>query len=142
MKQNTLHLDVVSAEKQIFFGFVETFQVSGSEGELGIYAGHVPLLTPIKPGVLRILDVEGNEQLIYISGGFLEVQPEVATILADTAVRGEELDALKAEEAKRNAEKQLLNSHGDADFAKIASELAQAVAQLKVIRMTRNKDIR
>ena len=115
MAVTAFHLDVVSAEKQIFYGFVENIQVSGSEGELGIFAGHVPLLTTIDPGMLRIVDVDGQEQLIYVSGGFLEVQPESATILADTAIRGEELDAAKAQEAKTNAENQMQNPQADLD---------------------------
>lgn len=104
----TFHLDVVSAEKKIFSGRVETFQVTGSEGELGIFHGHTPLLTAIKPGMVRIVKLHGEEEFIYVSGGIVEVQPGTATVLADTAIRGEELDAAKAEEAKRRDRKSVV----------------------------------
>ena len=134
----TFHLDVVSAEKN-FSGRVETFQVTGSEGELGIYHGHTPLLTAIKPGMVRIVKQHGHEEIIYVSGGMIEVQPGTATVLADTAIRGEELDAAKAEEAKRRAEESIQNQHGDMDFAQAASELAKAIAQLRVIELTKKR---
>lgn len=133
----TFHLDVVSAEKKIFSGYVETFQVTGSEGELGIYHGHAPLLTAIKPGMVRIVKEHGQEEIIYVSGGIVEIQPRTSTVLADTAIRGEELDAAKAEEAKRRAEDDMKSSHGDMDFAQAASELAKAMAQLRVIELTK-----
>ncbi len=135
----TFHLDVVSAEKKIFSGRVETFQVTGSEGELGIYHGHTPLLTAIKPGMVRIVKQHGDEEIIYVSGGIVEIQPGTSTVLADTAIRGEELDAAKAEEAKRRAEDQIQNQQGGLDFAKAASELAKAIAQLKVIELTQKR---
>jgi F-type H+-transporting ATPase subunit epsilon len=139
MAEITFHLDVVSAEKQIFSGRVETFQVTGSEGELGIYHGHAPLLTAIKPGMVRIVKQHGHEEIIYVSGGIVEVQPGTSTVLADTAIRGEDLDAAKAEEAKRKAEEHIQNQHGDMDFAQAASELAKAIAQLRVIEMTKHR---
>ncbi len=135
----TFHLDVVSAEKQIFSGRVETFQVTGSEGELGIFHGHAPLLTAIQPGMLRIVKQHGHEEFIYISGGMVEVQPGTATVLADTAIRGEDLDTTKAQEAKRRAEENIHNQHGDMDFAQAASELAKAIAQLRVIELTKKR---
>ena len=135
----TFHLDVVSAEKRIFSGRVETFQVTGSEGELGIFHGHTPLLTAIKPGMVRIVKQHGHEEIVYISGGMVEVQPGSATVLADTAIRAEELDAAKAEEAKRRAEEKIQNQHGDMDFAQAASELAKAIAQLRVIELTKQR---
>ena len=88
----TYHLDVVSAEQQMFSGLVEKIQVTGSEGELGIYPGHAPLLTAIKPGMIRIVKQHGHEEFIYLSGGILEVQPGNVTVLADTAIRGQDLD--------------------------------------------------
>lgn len=91
----TFHLDVVSAEKKLFSGLVETFQVTGSEGELGIFHGHTPLLTAIKPGMVRIVKLHGHEEYIYVSGGIVEVQPGTATVLADTAIRGEDLTQLR-----------------------------------------------
>ncbi|MGO2509500.1 MAG: F0F1 ATP synthase subunit epsilon [Vibrio hibernica] len=133
----TFHLDIVSAEKNLFSGTVESFMVTGSEGELGIYPGHTPLLSAIKPGMVRLVKQHGHEEIIYVSGGMLEVQPGTATVLADTAIRGEDLDTAKAEEAKRKAEEHIQNQHNDIDFAQAASELAKAMAQLRVIELTR-----
>lgn len=133
----TFHLDIVSAEKNLFSGTVESFMVTGSEGELGIYPGHTPLLSTIKPGMVRLVKQHGHEEIIYVSGGMLEVQPGTATVLADTAIRGEDLDTAKAEEAKRKAEEHIQNQHNDIDFAQAASELAKAMAQLRVIELTR-----
>ncbi|CAM2965547.1 F0F1 ATP synthase subunit epsilon [Vibrio rarus] len=135
----TFHLDVVSAEKKLFSGRVETFQVSGSEGELGIFHGHTPLLTAITPGMVRIVKQHGQEEFIYVSGGMVEVQPGNATVLADTAIRGEDIDASKAEQAKRKAEECIHNQHGDMDFAQAASELAKAMAQVRVAELTRKR---
>ncbi|CAH0532202.1 ATP synthase epsilon chain [Vibrio stylophorae] len=131
------HLDVVSAEKMLFSGMVQSIQVTGSEGELGIYGNHTPLLTAIKPGMVRIVKLHGEEEIIYLSGGVLEVQPSMVTILSDTAIRGEDLDSAKAEEAKRQAEEKILNKHDDIDFTQAASDLAKAIAQLKVIELTK-----
>ncbi|MEI8633613.1 F0F1 ATP synthase subunit epsilon [Vibrio sp. PP-XX7] len=133
------HLDVVSAEKKIFSGMVETFQVTGSEGELGICHGHAPLLTAIKPGMVRIVKQHGHEEIVYVSGGIVEVQASTSTVLADTAIRGEDLDAAKAEEARRRAEENIKNQHGDMDFAQAASELAKALAQLRVIELVKQR---
>lgn len=133
----TFHLDVVSAEKQLFSGRAESIQVTGSEGELGVFPGHTPLLTSITPGMIRITKQHGDIDVIYISGGMLEVQPSVVTVLADTAIRGVDLDQAKAEEAKRRAEDRIFNKHGDMDYAQAASDLAKAIAQLRVIELTR-----
>ncbi|MGF1759701.1 F0F1 ATP synthase subunit epsilon [Photobacterium sagamiensis] len=133
----TFHLDVVSAEKKLFSGRAESIQVTGSEGELGIFAGHAPLLTAITPGMVRITKQNGEEEVIYLSGGMLEVQPSAATVLADTAIRGEDLDAAKAAEAKRQAEEHIQNQHDDINFAQAASDLAKAIAQLRVIELTK-----
>ncbi|MBD1576393.1 MULTISPECIES: F0F1 ATP synthase subunit epsilon [Vibrio] len=135
----TFHLDIVSAEKKLFSGTVESFMVTGGEGELGIYPGHTPLLSAIKPGMVRLVKQHGHEEIIYVSGGMLEVQPGTATVLADTAIRGEDLDAAKAEEAKRKAEEHIQNQHNDIDFAQAAGELAKAMAQLRVIELTRKR---
>ena len=131
----TFHLDVVSAEQQMFSGTVQSIQVSGSEGELGIRPNHAPLLTAIKPGMVRIVKEHGEEEIIYISGGVLEVQPGATTVLADTAIRGEELDEARALEAKRKAEEHMNGSHGDVDFALASAELAKAIAKLRVIEL-------
>ncbi len=139
MAEMTFHLDVVSAEKKLFSGLVKTFQVTGTEGELGIYHGHTPLLTAIKPGMVRIVKQDGQDEILYVSGGIVEVQPNTSTVLADTAIRGEDLDAAKAEEAKRRAEEKIQNQSGDMDFAQAASELAKAIAQLRVIELTKQR---
>ena len=136
-KLMTTHLDVVSAEKSIFSGRVSHLQVSGQEGELGIMPGHTPLLTPIKPGMVQLVKQHGGEEVIYISGGFLEVQPGGVTVLADTAIRGEDLDQAKAIEAQRAAQEQISNPSKDIDYALVTAQLAQAVAQLRAIKLTR-----
>ncbi len=137
MAAMTFHLDVVSAEKQLFSGRAESIQVSGAEGELGIFPSHTPLLTSIIPGMIRITKQHGEEEVIYLSGGMLEVQPSTVTVLADTAIRALDLDQAKAEEAKRRAEDRIFNKHGDMDYAQAASDLAKAIAQLRVIELTR-----
>ncbi len=138
MAAMTVHLDVVSAESKIFSGRIETMQVTGEEGELGIYPGHAPLLTAIKPGMLRIVEQHGKEELLYVAGGVLEVQPGNVTVLADVAVRGDELDEQAAEEARRSAEEKIANaSSATFDYAEAAVELSRAIAQLKVIRSLR-----
>ncbi|WP_029685133.1 F0F1 ATP synthase subunit epsilon [Tatumella saanichensis] len=131
------HLDVVSAEQQMFTGNVQHVQVSGSEGELGIFPGHAPLLTAIKPGMVRIVKENNSEEYIYLSGGILEVQPTAVTVMADTAIRGEDLDEARALEAKRKAEDHMNKSHGDVDYAQASAELAKAIAKLRVIELTR-----
>ena len=138
-KVMTTHLDVVSAEESLFSGRVSYLLVSGQEGDLGIMPGHTPLLTPIKPGMVKMVKQHGGEEVIYVSGGFLEVQPSGVTVLADTAIRGEDLDQAKAEEAKRAAEEQISNPNQDMDYARVAAKLAQAIAQLRVIELTRRK---
>ncbi|ARU95850.1 F0F1 ATP synthase subunit epsilon [Tatumella citrea] len=130
-------LDVVSAEQQMFAGNVQHIQVSGSEGELGIFHGHAPLLTAIKPGMVRIVKENNSEEFIYLSGGILEVQPTNVTVMADTAIRGEDLDEARALEAKRKAEDHMSKSHGDVDYAQASAELAKAIAKLRVIELTR-----
>lgn len=126
----TYHLDVVSAEQQMFSGLVEKIQVTGSEGELGIFPGHAPLLTAIKPGMIRIVKQFGHEEFIYLSGGILEVQPGNVTVLADTAIRGQDLDEARALEAKRKAEEHIKSSHGDVDYAQASAELALSLIHI------------
>lgn len=137
MAAKTVHLDVVSAEDSLFTGAVETVQVTGSEGELGIYPGHAPLITKIKPGMVRVVKQGGEEEIIYVAGGVLEVQPHNVTVLADTAVRGEELDEQQALEAKKRAEAAIADSSSDLSYAEAAAELARALAQLQIIRKIR-----
>ena len=136
-KAMTTHLDVVSAEMSLFSGRVSHLSVSGQEGELGIMPGHTPLLTAIKPGMVQLVKQGGGEEVIYISGGFLEVQPGGVTVLADTAIRGQDLDQAKAEKAERAAKEQLSNPAKDIDYALVTAQLAQAVAQLRAIKLTR-----
>ncbi|NMP17820.1 F0F1 ATP synthase subunit epsilon [Thalassotalea sp. Y01] len=130
----TTHLDVVSAEESLFSGRIESLQISGSEGELGIMPGHAPLLTALKPGMARIVKQHGTEEVIYLSGGMLEVQPGSVTVLADVAMRGGDLDEQAALEAKRRAEEHIASASADVDYAEVAAELARAVAQLRVIQ--------
>ena len=137
MAAMTVHLDAVSAEKEIFSGLVETLQVTGSEGELGIHPGHAPLITAIKPGMVRLVKQYGEEEMIYVAGGVLEVQPGIVTVLADTAVRAEDLDEQSAEEAKRRAEEHIANPGADFNYAEAAQELAEAIAQLRLIQKLR-----
>ncbi|MCF6441956.1 F0F1 ATP synthase subunit epsilon [Pseudoalteromonas luteoviolacea] len=134
----TVHLDVVSAEQNLFSGAVATIQVTGSEGELGIHPGHAPLLTGLKPGMVRLVKEDGAEEYIYVAGGTLEVQPKTVTVLADVAIRGEELDEQAAEEAKREAEAQLASgTASELDYQRAAMQLEEALAQLRLLRQLR-----
>ncbi|WP_438865157.1 F0F1 ATP synthase subunit epsilon [Neptunicella sp.] len=137
MAAMTVHLDVVSAEDKVFSGRVETIQITGSEGELGIYPGHAPLLTTLKPGMVRLVKQHGHEEVIYIAGGVLEVQPGNVTVLADVAVRAEDLDEQAAEEAKRRAEQHIADPGTNFDYAEAAAELSAAIAQLRLIKQLR-----
>lgn len=133
----TVHCDIVSAEKQIFSGLIESLTATAFEGELGVQYGHAPLLTPLKPGPLRLLMQNGEEELVFISGGYLEVQPHLVTVLADTAIRADDIDEAAAMQAKDNALKTLTNQSGEMDFSKASSELAAAAAQLLTIEKLR-----
>ena len=136
----TVNLNVVSAEESLFSGSIKSLQITGSEGELGIMPGHAPLLTSLKPGMALITKQDGSEEVIYLSGGMLEVQPNNVIVLADVATRAADLDEQAALEAKQRAEENL-NAHGaDVDFAVAAAELARAVAQLRVIQVTNKKN--
>ncbi|WP_298444617.1 F0F1 ATP synthase subunit epsilon [uncultured Ferrimonas sp.] len=131
----TVHLDVVSAHEKMFSGLVEKIQITGQMGELGIYPGHMPLLTAIKPGMVRLVKQHGEEEVIYLSGGILEVQPDYLTVMADVAVRAEDIDAEAAKAAKQAAEEQLASSASDIDHDKAVVELEKALAQLRVIEL-------
>lgn len=130
----TTHLDVVSAETEIYSGPVVKIQVSGSEGELGINPGHAPLLTKLQPGMVRVVKQDGEEELIYVAGGVLEVQPNNVVVLADTAVRADDLDEAAAADAKKHAEERIAQGGSDFDYAEAAIELAEAIAQLRLIQ--------
>jgi F-type H+-transporting ATPase subunit epsilon len=135
---NTIHVDVVSAEASIFDGEAEFVALPGETGDLGIYPQHTPLITRIRPGAVRIkLAADGREEFVFVAGGILEVQPNRVTVLADTAIRGADLDEAKAEEAKRAAEEALANRAGAIDYAKAQAELAAAIAQIAALRKLR-----
>jgi F-type H+-transporting ATPase subunit epsilon len=137
MMAMTTHLDVVSAESQIFSGLVETVQASGIEGELGIYPGHAPLITSLQPGMVRVVKQHGAEELIYVAGGILEVQPGHITVLADVAVRAEDLDEAAALEAQKHAKERIAQGGADFNYAEAAIELSEAIAQLRLIKKLR-----
>lgn len=137
---NTIHVDVVSAEESIYSGEAEFVVLPGEAGELGIYPRHTPLITRIKPGAVRIKPAGGgDEELIFVAGGILEVQPAVVTVLADTAIRAHDLDEVKAQEAKKRAEEAMQNKTSKLEIAKAQAELAAAMAQLQAIRKLRKK---
>jgi len=129
----TMHLDIVSAEKELFSGLAEVVIAPAIMGEVGIHARHTPMLTPLKPGEVKITKQGGEVEFIYVSGGMMEVQPSVVTILSDTAVRAQDLDEAAAMEAKQAAEEAISNREGDIDIAEAQSKLLEAVAQLRMI---------
>ena len=130
----TVNLNVVSAEESLFSGSIKSLQITGSEGELGIMPGHAPLLTSLKPGMALITKSDDSEEVIYLSGGMLEVQPNGVTVLADVATRAADLDEQEALAAKQRAEENINSNSVDVDYALVAAELARAVAQLRVIQ--------
>ncbi len=136
----TIHVDVVSAEEMIFSGEAEFVALPGEAGELGIYPQHTPLITRIRPGAVRIkVAGQTDEEFVFVAGGILEVQPHGVTVLADTAIRGHDLDEAKASEAKKLAEEAMQNQESKIDYAKAQAELAFAVAQLAAIAKLRQK---
>lgn len=137
---HTIHVDVVSAEEQIFSGEAEFVALPGESGELGIYPMHTPLITRIRPGAVRIkVPGRSDEEFVFVAGGILEVQPKGVTVLADTAIRGADLDEAKAQDAKRKAEELMVNKESAIDYAKAQAELAAAIAQLAAIAKLRQK---
>jgi F-type H+-transporting ATPase subunit epsilon len=137
---NTIHVDVVSAEESIFSGEAEFVALPGEAGELGIYPKHTPLITRVKPGAVRIqVSGRSDEEFVFVAGGILEVQPNRVTVLADTAIRGADLDEAKAMEAKKRAEELMQNKDAAIDYAKAQAELATAIAQLAAIAKLRAK---
>ncbi|HMC16096.1 MAG TPA: F0F1 ATP synthase subunit epsilon [Albitalea sp.] len=136
----TLHVDVVSAEESIFSGEAKFVALPGEMGELGIFPRHTPLITRVRPGAVRIERADtGEEEFVFVAGGILEVQPGTVTVLADTAIRGKDLDEAKAVEAKRLAEEALKNASSDLDLAKAQNELMALAAQLAALRKFRGK---
>ena len=132
----TFNLTIVSAELKIFEGEVKQIQATGVEGELGILPGHTPLLTAIKPGIVKFTLQDGNEEVIYVSGGFLEVQPNIVTVLADVAIRGNELDADRIREAKRKAEENIVSHASDVDHDLLVAKLSKELAKLRAYELT------
>ncbi len=135
----TIHCDIVSAEQEIFSGLVEMLVATGSEGEVGISYGHAPLLTGLIPGPVRIIKQDGAEEIYYVSGGFLEVQPGVVSILADAAIRADDVDEAAAEEARQAAEQAINNQSGEFDYGRASAQLAEAAAQLMTIQKLRKQ---
>ena len=136
----TLHVDVVSAKEGIFSGHAKFVALPGEMGELGIYPRHTPLITRIKPGAVRIIRADNDaEEFVFVAGGILEVQPGTVTVLADTAIRGHDLDEAKAVEARKQAEEAMKNAATDIDFAKAQGEFAAMAAQIAALRKFRKK---
>ena len=133
----TMHVDIVSAESEIFSGTAEMVLAPATMGEVGIMPRHTQMMTPLKAGEVRVTREGGEQEYFYVSGGIMEVQPHVVTVLSDTAVRAADLDEASALEAKKHAEQALKDRAGDMDYAKAESELAQAVAQIRMIQKVR-----
>ncbi len=140
MDSISFHLDVISGVGSLYSGSVKSVRVTGSEGEMGIRYGHTPLLTTIKTGMVSLIDSQDKEDQIYLAGGVLEVQPDSVTILADTALRADDIDEAKAQEAIKVAKESIANhGTGDADYAHALSRLADAMARLKVVETAKNR---
>lgn len=136
----TVHVDIVSAEEQVFSGLAEFVVLPGESGELGILPGHMPLMTRIRPGAVRVkVQNQAEEELVFVAGGLVEVQPGLVTVLADTAIRGHDLDEAKALEAKRLAEESLNNQDAKLDYARAQAELSEAIAQLAAIQKLKKR---
>ena len=130
----TMHCDIVSAEKSIFSGLVEMVVAAGSLGDLGIAPGHAPLLTALIPGPVKLILQNGEEEVFYVSGGFLEVQRGIVTLLSDTALRADDLDEAAAQQSVEDAEKAIANQGAEFDYSIAAAQLAEAAAQLRALR--------
>lgn len=135
----TIHCDIVSTEAQIYSGLVELLVATGELGELGVCYGHAALLTKLLPGPVRIVEQNGDEQVYYVSGGFLEVQGDVVTVLADTALRADDVDEAAAESARQAAADALANQSGELDYGRASAQLAEATAQLATLRKLKNR---
>jgi F-type H+-transporting ATPase subunit epsilon len=133
----TIHCDIASAEQEIFSGLAELVVATGSLGDLGVSYGHAPLLTDLKPGPVRVIKQGGEEEIYYVSGGFLEVQPGIVSILADTAIRASDVDEAAALEAQKQVASELANQSADFDYSRAATRLAEAAAQLRTLQKIR-----
>jgi len=136
---STVHCSIVSAEREIFSGMVEMVVASGTIGELGIFPGHTPLLSGVKPGPVRLRLEGGEEQIFFASGGYIEVQPTAITILAHTAIRADDIDEAAAVEAQQKAERELADNRADIDFGRVSADLAEQAAMLRTIRKFREQ---
>ncbi len=134
---STVHCSIVSAEEEIFSGQVEAVIASGTIGELGLFPGHTPLLTGVRPGPVRLKLEGGAEEIFFASGGYLEVQPSAITILADTALRADDLDEVAALEAQKKAEQELSDNKSDIDFGRVQADIQETAAMLRTIRKYR-----
>jgi F-type H+-transporting ATPase subunit epsilon len=134
---STVHCSIVSAEQEIFSGQVQMVVANGTLGELGIFPGHTPLLTGVMPGPVRLKLESGEEEVFFASGGYLEVQPTAITILADTALRADDLDEAAAKAAQEKAEKQLADNRSDIDFGRVQADIQETAAMLRTIRKYR-----
>lgn len=139
MTTATMRLDIVSAEKEIFSAVVEAAFITADMGELGIYPGHTQLLTTLKPGNVRAIMPDKSEEVFFINGGMLEIQPFIVTVISDTVLRARDIDEAAARQAKENAEKKLAEKHAEIDFAAAAGELAAAIAQLRAVQQIRKR---
>lgn len=135
----TIRCDIVSAHEEIFSGEVSMVFANGTSGELGISPRHAPLITQLQPGPVRIQDVDGEEQFYFVTGGIIEVQPHIVTVMADTAMRGEDLDQAAAEAAKAEAERELADRTGEMEVAEAQAKLLEAVAQLQALERLRKQ---
>lgn len=135
----TTHLDIVSAEQNIFSGLVEMIIATGEQGELGILFGHAPLLTALIPGTVKIIKQGGEEDIFYVSGGFLEVQADSVNILADTVIRADDIDEAQAQQAQEAAKQAMTNQAGEMDYTLAAAQLAEAAAQIQTLQKLRKK---
>lgn len=135
----TMHCDIASTEARIFSGRVESLVATGTLGDMGILPGHAPLLTALIPGPVRLVTQDGEEQIFYVSGGYLEVQPGTVNILADTAIRADDMDEVQAEQAKKDVEAAIANRDAEFEYSRAATQLAEAAAQLRTIQQLRKK---
>lgn len=133
----TIQCDIVSAQDEIWSGQAAQIYATGVAGELGIYPRHTPLITQLKPGPVRVVDENGEEQFFFVGGGIIEVQPHIVTVLADTAMRGADLDATAAQKAKEEAERELADRTGEMEVAEAQAKLAEAIAQLQALEQLR-----
>ena len=134
----TVHCDIVSTEESVFSGKIVSLTATGIEGELGIQYGHAALLTPLKPGPVKLL-LDNEEEVIFVKGGYLEVQPNLVTVLADTAIKADDIDEAAMEEARKSAEQNIQKQSGELDYSKASAELAEAAAQLLTVQKMRKK---